>query len=136
MNILIALAALLATTAASTQTPDQFDLICSGSRTATLSGKVTGVEPFTSELRIDLAAKAWCGGDCTRIYDIDGAVTASEIVLTDDHQGEWEAVTKIDRQTGKFTASNYHTPYGVKAGGYSDGQCTRAPFRPMSAQLF
>jgi hypothetical protein len=133
MNILIALAALLATTAASAQTSDQFDLICSGSRTATLSGIVTAVEPFTSELRINLAANAWCGGDCARIYDIDGAVTASEIVLTDDHQGEWEAVTKVDRQTGKFTASNYHTAYGVKSGGYSEGQCTRTPFKPMPA---
>jgi hypothetical protein len=94
------------------------------------------VESFTSELRINLTAKTWCSGDCARVYDIDGAVTASEIVLTNDHLGEWEAVTKIDRQTGEFTASNYHTVYGVKAGGYSEGQCTRAAFKPMPGPLF
>jgi hypothetical protein len=136
MILPLAVAAVLATGEAANVSAEQFDLVCAGNRTGVLSGKVKGVEPFQSEFRIDLRAKTWCGGDCTRTYDIDGAVTTSEIVLTDDAEGPWESRTRVDRTSGKFTSSTFHTAYGLKSGGYSEGECQRAQFKGMPPPKF
>ena len=53
----LAIAAALVVSAATAQTPDQFDLVCTGTETKVVSSKVDGADLFTNEYRIDLKSK-------------------------------------------------------------------------------
>lgn len=59
---------------------DQFDLACKGYKWTKLGGSG---EDYSFRVRIDLAAKKWCDGDCKAAQPIT-SVGDQEVVLTDD----------------------------------------------------
>ena len=130
--------AVVTATPAPKPNPNQFDLICTGKTTVVSVNKVTGAEDEQLRLRIDLDAKAWCGGECKRTYAIEGVINAAEIVLYDSDQppssnqlqgnSRTESRAHIDRATGVFRSSNYVISYGLRSGRATDATCEATSF--------
>jgi len=112
---MIKVAMSLALAAASAQSADQFDLIC--------TGKSQGYPADQSEnatYHVDLAAKQWCRGECSVqvIERIEPSVIWFKDQPTTSGKGEW--IEYVDRVSGKWVREM--GPW------VTEGTCEPAPF--------
>jgi hypothetical protein len=118
--------AALALAAAAAAQPQQFDVSCHGPGGADGKTSIAWTE-LAIELRVDLAGKRWCEGDCKAIHPI-AEIQPASIWL--EHQSEYERARQIvhfrtlNRETGGYTRIE-ETRYGTIS---QHGQCTAKPF--------
>jgi hypothetical protein len=85
---------------------DQFDLACKGYKWTQLGG--TG-QDYSFRVRLDLAAKKWCDGDCKTVSPIV-SVAADRLVLLDE--GTLNSRMEVAREaTFDRKANSYHYKY-------------------------
>ena len=121
---------------------DQFDLNCTGQSTAepvTGDGSAPSIDkgpfPYTTHLRIDLAAQLYCQDDCKVPTKI--ATIAPDFIALKSNEG----VTHTDelllkRGDGSFRSSfswdrRPEGMHGFLVMRFADGKCTKAPFSGM-----
>jgi hypothetical protein len=104
--------------------PQQFDLICTG--TATDANYRT--DPITRRYRVDLAATRWCVAECT-VRPIS-EVNNTQIVFDESkaaYRGDpSERLDYVDRTTGKWS---FFTSYWQ-----GEGTCEPAPFSGFGSE--
>lgn len=121
---LLALAALAASASAT------FNLVCEGTMTSRIGGKVES-KPFKSTYRFDLQRGRWCIGDCKSTKPVH-AETDDEIILQQWKDGDFGYMTKINRETGTFIDVMHDDVNRV----YYYGKCQRAPFTGLPEKQF
>lgn len=116
---------LLILLAMATQSPQQFDLICSGRHTIVgVAGKKE--TPYSMHMRVDLRRRIWCEADCRERINIF-AIQPTRIVFEDtvDVNGDHLMHTRhiVDRETG-------HQVMTADGAAYISyiGDCERRPF--------
>lgn len=81
---------------------DQFDLACQGQRWTQRGGTAS---PYSFRLRVDLAAKKWCEGECKAVQTIVSA-DDDKLVFTDDstNNTRMDMIRQVtlDRKTNAF----------------------------------
>lgn len=111
---------------------DQFDLACQGTKISKRDGAPA---PYTTRVRLDLAAKRWCTDACQRVMSIDD-VQPDKIVIKDDSTLNTREESTIEVNYDRTTHA-YHrlyiqerpdTIYEKEA-----ATCTEQPFTPFPA---
>ncbi|WP_347271819.1 hypothetical protein [Rhizorhabdus histidinilytica] len=128
--ILAAIAAIASPAAAA----DQFDLVCSGTRTWSTHGKP---EPYQIRYRIDLSTGSWCREACTQVQPF-ASVDAGQLVFSKRDTGEptdiW-TLQRVNRSSGnweyKITSPGIN---GTKM--EAKGHCEKADFSGFPPNKF
>jgi hypothetical protein len=111
---------------------DQFDLACEGKKW-TQRGTEGVDDRF--RLRIDLAAKKWCEGDCKTVQNVF-SVSDDKLVLTDDStlntRLEAFRLITVERKTGVFI-HHYTQQRPEEQLLYIDAGCKTEAFTPFPA---
>lgn len=114
-----------------TQSPQQFDLVCTGEMRS--GSRLGGFEtsPYNERLRIDLQTNRWCAGECTTPKTIQSSSPA-EIVLASENTPDMQQEFRVNRTTGSVQHTIVTGPISLRA----YGQCTRADFSGMPTAAF
>ncbi|MBO9576116.1 MAG: hypothetical protein J7494_10295 [Sphingobium sp.] len=109
---------------------DQFDLACQGYKWTKLGGSG---EAYNFRVRVDLAAKKWCDGECKAAQSIV-SVADDKLVLLDE--GTLNSRMEVAREaTFDRKAGNYHYKFlqSRPADDYLEyqGKCTTEAFTPF-----
>ena len=82
---------------------DQFDLVCEGWKWTKMGGTA---QEYDFRVRVDLAAKKWCEGDCKAALPIQ-SIAADKLVLLDE--GTLNSRMEVAREaTFDRKANSYH----------------------------
>lgn len=98
----------MAAAAAATNSPQQFDLTCTGT-TKTIALGDTHEDPFRTTYHVDLAKNKWCQDSCGALYDFFAVQPATlQFKASPEHEAgdlrtnEDEAY--VNRETGEYSA--------------------------------
>jgi len=137
-SIALALAALGCVSGqAAAQSPNQFDLICTGTIESGSSHTATERETVSDRYRIDLEKMVWCTDDCRSTSSI---VEANNVVITLVDTGSSDGNTThrkaISRTTGILTGNIESRALGAIIFVRTNAQCTRADFSGLPQAQF
>lgn len=109
---------------------DQFDLVCEGWKWTKMGGTA---QEYDFRVRVDVAAKKWCDGDCKTASAIQ-SVADDKLVLLDDgtlnSRMEVAREATFDRKAGKY---HYRMLQTRPTDDYLEyqGNCKTAAFTPI-----
>ena len=127
MKALVALALI-----AAAPPQQKFDLVCTGETKRDLTALGS---PYNVTLHVDLEARKWCEGECSKIYDI--AEVQPSIIYFEKESSEDKLLHNqrahfVNRQNGGYIR---HISERVEAGiasfrseRFTQGVCEKAPF--------
>ncbi len=110
--------------------PQQLDLICTGSFVISSGDRADETKPFNARYRLDLERMAWCWGDCLSVDQVNRA-SPMTIFLNFYYEGGNSEV-RIDRATGLL--SWIITSNGVA--GTVSATCESAPYTGIPQPRF
>lgn len=130
MRAIIIIASIIALLPAQAIASDQFDLICKGRQKTRAAGSW---RPVTERFRIDLAAKRWCRGGCTKVAAIAAVDDARITFMHSSRADSLGAIDfYVDRSTGKLVEYRQNEIFTSQL----EGTCESAPFSGLPANKF
>jgi hypothetical protein len=113
------------------QSPQQFDLSCTGTRTITFEGTQPDSQIYRSRIRLDLDRTIWCFDPCLAIQRVT-QLSSTHIQLDQNVPDFGTLIIWIDRITGRMTsAASFRNP-GVEFAAL----CEPAPYTEIPQARF
>lgn len=102
----------------------RFNLFCEGVRESGGASK-----PFTTELRIDLAARKWCDDECKDVRSF-AKIERDRLTLSENETSSFEEWTYVERTTGEFVQV-FRSPLLRST---TKAECSRRPYKAIVYQ--
>ena len=139
LTLLGVMAATAVSGSALAETPQKFDLICTGSRVTAGAGQGGAAQQWTGSYRLDLPHMRYCSGDCKmvdRIADVSSDVVTLTNKETPYRTGSARLFSQYNRATGKLNLSVTARPDSLTTVKDTvDGSCVVQPFSGMPSNL-
>jgi hypothetical protein len=123
----------MAATMLTQSSPQQFDLICTGTASAVVSSNPSQPQsqPFNLRFQLDLTRSVWCRVDCEKSGEIARfSPTAIDLRYLDDELGE--STIRINRTSGRLS---WETSDDIAVYTFA-GTCQSAPYTPIPPARF
>ncbi len=117
--------------AAQPAAPAPFNLDCSGTIQTTVGNIKEQPVPQKYELRVDLAAHRWCGGECRETHSLE-SVEPRELIMVNQRDGPNSTYMTVNRESGAY----YYSRVAANSSTVAKMQCERQPFTGFPERKF